>query len=435
MKKNNNRIARLESDILRILSEQIVFGLKDPRISPLVSVTRVELTRDMSYATVYVTGAEEKTLLEGLQSAKGFLRKTLADELEVFRIPELLFVYDRTTEYLHRIDSLIEQVSRKGVTTHTLEEIGNTIRSDSYRKIAVMPHIFADGDAVGSCVAMCRVLTSLGKQAYLTVAEEIAGNLRFLLDGVTLTDGEGEDFDLLISLDTGSLEQIRDRKEVFRRASKTISIDHHKTNEGFADMVYVDVNASATAEILYDLFRTMEIKVTPEIGAALFTAISTDTGSFKHSNTTAKTFEVAAELLKTGFPFSFVTNNIYKNVPLRKATMLQETLKCLDIVDGCYAISHTLEGPESKDPGDYEGITDYLLSFEGIEVAMFARRLSATEIKFSLRSKNQIDVSKIAESMGGGGHMKASGFVTSLDFTSAKNKVIEVLRNFDKASR
>lgn len=429
MKKQNNRISRIESDVAKILSEVIAFGLKDPRVGALVSVTRVKLTRDMSYATVYVTGQKEnRELLEGLESAKGYLRKKLGEEMTTFRIPELIFKYDDTSEYLGRIDMLLNQVSKKGVTTNTLEEIGNIVKTDSYRKIAVMPHMLPDGDAIGSCVAMYHALRSIGKDAVLVIAERVAQNLRFLLEGVEMTDSVKEKFDLVISLDTGSIEQIRDRRELFEKAPKTISIDHHKTNNGFADIVYVDVNAAATGEIIFDLLTGMGIEFTPEICMAIYSAISTDTGSFKHSNTTAKSFATACKLMEYGFDFTYATNHLYKNMPLRKAEILQYALNQLNIVDGVIALSDILDGPEAMDAGDHDGITDYLLSLQGVEVAVFARRLNEEEIKFSLRSKNNIDVAAVAEKFGGGGHKKASGFVTKKTFDDAAKQVVGAIK-------
>lgn len=413
MKKQNNRIARIESDMGRMLSEAMAFGIKDPRVGVLVSVTRVELTRDLSYATVYVTGQENhEELLEGLNSAKGFLRRKLAEEMTTFRIPELIFKYDDTPEYLGRIDTLLNRIRKDGVNTHTLEEIGNYLRSGGYQSVGILPHVFPDGDAIGSVTAMYHVLQSLGKDVTLVIAEEVAQNLQFMIEDLNVTDDLEQVYDLVISLDTGSIEQIRDRRQVFERAKRTVSIDHHKTNSGFADLVYVDVEASATGEILCELFEGMGVTFTPEISAALYSAISTDTGSFKHSNTTAKTFLTVSRLMQYGFDFTFVTNRLYKNVPLRKANLLQYALKKLQIIDGVIAVSDAVDGPEVRDSGDYDGITDYLLSLEGVEVAAFARKLSETEIKFSLRSKNNVDVSEIAESFGGGGHKKAAGFVT-----------------------
>lgn len=429
MKRQNNRISRIESDILRILSEIIAFGLKDPRVGTLVSVTRVELTRDMSYATIYVTGQQgDSELLEGLESAKGFLRKKLAEEMTTFRIPELIFKYDDTSEYLGRIDMLLNQVGKKGINTNTLEEIGNIIKMDSYQKIAILPHIFPDGDAIGSCVALYHGLISIGKDVSMVIAEQVAQNLVFLLEGVDVTDSVEQKYDLVISLDTSSIEQIRDRRALFESAPKTISIDHHKTNNGFADIVYVDVNAAATGEMIFDLLTHMGISFTPEICMAIYSAISTDTGSFKHSNTSAKSFAVASRLMEYGFDFTYVTNHLYKSIPLRKAGLLQFALNKLEIIDGIIAVSDVLDGPEAADSGDYDGITDYLLSLQGIEVAVFARKLNDEEIKFSLRSKNKIDVAAIAETFGGGGHVKASGFVTDIDAKEAVEKVVGAIK-------
>lgn len=429
--KQNNRISRIESDILRILSEMISFGIKDPRVSALTSVSRVDLTRDLSYATVYITS--DDGALEGLNSARGYLRKQLAGQLTTFRIPELIFKLDDSLGHLSLIDSLLKEVRREGVSTNTLAEIANILRTDDSESIAIMPHIFPDGDAIGSCAALCHLLTQLGKKPKLVIAEKIAQNIAFMLEGLDVEyyDRESEKsehyYDLVISLDTSSIEQIRDRREIFEEAERTISIDHHQTNNGFADIVYVDVEASATGEIIYELISEMGLKITPEIAGCLYTAIISDTGTFRHPNTTAKTFRIAAELYDAGFDFHRINNFVHKNVPMRKARLLQEALEKLEIFGEKVAVSNAIGTDLAEDSGDFDGISDYILSLEGVEVAAFARSLNDGEIKFSLRSKNDIDVAKIADSMGGGGHMRAAGFVTTAAYEETAKKIVEMV--------
>ncbi len=431
-KKQNNRISRIEVDIQRILSELISFGIKDPRVSALASVSRVDLTRDLSYATVYISGGDSDTL-KGLNSASGFLRKQLAGELTTFRIPELLFKSDESLEHLLRIDELLKSVSRSGPSTNTLAEIASILKTDESESIAVLPHIFPDGDAIGSCAALCLALKQMGKHPELVVAEKVAGNISFMLDGLDVRnmadepDAEDIGYDLVISLDTSSIEQLRDRRNIFDSAGRTISIDHHGTNVGFADVVYVDVCASATGEIIYDLLIEMGVEITPDMAGCLYTAIISDTGTFKHLNTTAKTFRTAAALRDCGFDFQRINNFVHKNVPMRKARLLQEALSKLEILgSGRIAVSNAIGTDLAEDSGDFDGISDYILSLEGIEASAFARSLGGDEIKFSLRSKNDVDVSKIAESMGGGGHMRAAGFVTKIPYDEAVAKIIEM---------
>ncbi len=438
MKKTNNRLARLETDIKKILAEVVTYSIKDPRISTFVAITRVELTRDFSYATVYISSPqsenkeqrerEEQELLEGLESAKGFLRKQLAEELTIHRTPELIFKYDTTAEYLRHIDDLLQQVSKKGVNTHTIEQLAGILQSDSYQTIAIFPHIFADGDAVGSAVAMYHALRELGKKEVdIVMTEPVAGNLTFLTESIPLSSDLEKSYDLVISVDTSSMDQFRDRMAVFENAGATMSIDHHKTNAGFADFVYVDPTAAAAGEILYYLLLAMGATISKEVAEALYAAISTDTGSFRHPNATARTFFVVSKLMETDFDFHKVSTALYKNVPFSKMKFLQLALEHLEVVDDELSMSHIIDVC-AENSSDYEGITDYLLSFEGIEVAAFCRRLDEQRIKFSLRSKNDVDVSKIASEFGGGGHMRASGFVTEEPFEEVKEKIVAMYR-------
>ncbi len=439
MKKTNNRLARLETDIKKILAEVITYEIKDPRISTFVAVTRVELTRDFSYATVYISSptgscgseikkAEADELLEGLHSAKGFLKKKLAAELTIHRTPDLIFKYDDTADYLRHIDDLLAGISKKGVNTHTIPQIAGILKSDTYQSIGIFPHIFADGDAIGSAVAVYYALLQLGKQPELVMTEPVAKNLSFLTENVEISSDLEKVYDMVVSVDTSSKDQFRDRIEVFENAGVTMSIDHHKTNPGFADFVYVDSKAAAAGEILYFVMLELGVELTVEIGEALYTAISTDTGSFKHPNATANTFYVASKLMETGFDFHKVSTALYKNMSKNKVDFLQTALNNLEIVDDKLSISHIID-KNAEDPSDYDGITDYLLSIEGIEVAAFCRRLDEDRIKFSLRSKNDVDVSVMATEFGGGGHMRASGFTTEDSFDEVKSKIIEMFRN------
>ncbi len=438
MKKTNNRLARLETDIKKILAEVVTYSVKDPRIGTFAAITRVELTRDFSYATVYISGPqsgqeeqrkkEANELLEGLESAKGFLRKKLAEELTIHRIPELIFKYDDTAEYLRHIDDLLEQVAKKGVNTHTIPEIGGILQSDTYQKIAIFPQIFADGDAVGSAVAMYHALRELGKKDIdIVMTEPVASNLAFLTEGLSLSSDLEKEYDLVISVDTSSMDQFRDRMVIFENAGATMSIDHHKTNQGFADFVYVDPTAAAAGEILYYLLLDMGVVISKEIAEALYTAISTDTGSFRHPNATARTFFVVSKLMEAEFDFHKVSTALYKNIPFSRMKFLQMALDNLDVVFDELSISHIID-ISAENSSDYEGITDYLLSFEGIEVAAFCRRLDEKHIKFSLRSKNDVDVSRIASEFGGGGHMRAAGFITEESFDEVKDKIIAMYR-------
>lgn len=431
MKKRDNRIQKMETVVQRVLSELLTFEIRDPRIGPLVSVSNVELSGDYSYATVYIAGAEneeaEKDLLEGLESAKGFMRSKLAGELSIYKTPELIFKLDQSVKYLDRIDQLINEVKKDGVSTNSLEEVGRIISDSDIGDIAVLPHVFADGDALGSAGALALGLKAMGKNAVVVMDEQPAKNIAFLLEGIELSSDLERRYDMAISVDTSSPEQMRGRQELFEASPRTVSIDHHKTNTGFADVVYVDDKASATGEIIFDLLNLMGVELDGKMAMRLYAAINSDTGSFKHTNTTARTFEIAAELMKIGFDFYEVNYHLHKNIPAKRVEILKAALDHLEVFDSVIAVTETLD-IDSVDSGDYDGVTDYVLSIENIEVAAFARRLNDEEIKFSLRSLKDIDVSKIASELGGGGHTKAAGFVSKLSYDELKQKIVAAVR-------
>jgi len=202
-----------------------------------------------------------------------------------------------------------------------------------------------------------------------------------------------------------------------------INIDHHHDNTRFGDFNLVDVEASCTAEIVYDLARLMEVTITPEMASALYVGLITDTGNFMYDNTNAHTHRVAAELIDAGVDVDDTYRRLYENVPIEKLRLVARALGSIQYhCNERLAISSiTCADYEETGAGEEmtEGIIDHVRSLEGIKVAAVVRDLGIrghSARKVSLRSSGgEVDVSAIARRHGGGGHKRAAGFSTDRD--------------------
>lgn len=283
------------------------------------------------------------------------------------------------------------------------------------QKIVVFVHENPDGDAIGSITALLHTLKKMGKNACGYV-EFIPNTYSFLVkENLLKTFDEidvDEAFELAISLDCGSLERLGLGGEIFKKADFRINIDHHVSNELFGDLNYVMPNAAATGEIIYDFIKNMGVTIDDKIAEALYTAIISDTGMFRHKNTTSKDFEIASELLKTGIDVSEISRKAFYETTESRTKCLAKVLSSLSLyLDGKVGII-SISPDEVKEydvtEQDLEGMVDYARNIKGTEVGIFIKP-RGNEYKVSLRSNGKVNVSEIAAKFNGGGHVLASG--------------------------
>jgi phosphoesterase RecJ-like protein len=209
-----------------------------------------------------------------------------------------------------------------------------------------------------------------------------------------------------------------------------INIDHHATARPFADVNWIDPNACATAEMIFRLAREAGVTISPDVATCLYTAVLTDTGSFCFNGTTERTFALAQELVRAGADPVKIAHSVYFSTQLSKMRLLGAALGSLHR-DGSLAwmhVSHkTMERCESQEE-DCEGLVNYALAIQGIEVALFFREQADGRFRVSLRSKGSVDVAKVAESFGGGGHECASGCAIEGPLSVATERMIAQLR-------
>ena len=215
-----------------------------------------------------------------------------------------------------------------------------------------------------------------------------------------------------------------------------INIDHHDTAHPFGDVNWIDPNACATAEMIFKLAREAGVKISPEVATCLYTAVLTDTGSFCFTGTTERTFALAQELVHCGADPVKIAHNVYFSTQISKMKLLGEALRTLHR-DGSLAWMHvtheTMELCEAQEE-DCEGLVNYALAIGGIEVALFFREQADGRFRVSLRSKGAINVAKVAENFGGGGHSCAGGCAIEGPLSVATERMMAQLqiRGFDR---
>lgn len=308
----------------------------------------------------------------------------------------------------------------------TLKQIA--VKLKEAETILLYPHVIMDGDTLGSSIALCVALRKIGKKAHILIEDEIPSYLLFLEKGYCTFDQSILDApDISISVDCSDIERFVMRKDKFLSGKQSICIDHHRTNNYFADMNYIDVNAGATGEIIYNLIKTMEVDLDVEMAEAIYTAITTDTGNFQYTNTTKTTHLIAADLFDIGIDLEKISVEVYQNIRHEKLKIMNEVINTIEMLyndkaDIAYVTQEMLEKTGAL-MEETEGIIETLRNISGVEISAFLKENKQDEIKVGLRSKTYGDVSAIAQSFGGGGHKKAAGCTLNTTLQEAKKLI------------
>lgn len=307
----------------------------------------------------------------------------------------------------------------------TLEEIAALLLAQD--KLVLCPHVSPDGDALGSTLALKMALEKAGKKVTVMVDDDVPKAFGFLpqIDCfVKPADTEVVEADLLVVLDASSLDRIGKVAQAVK-AKAVANIDHHISNTQFADYLYLNTEAAATAEILCNLVEKLGITPDKDLATCLYTGIYTDCGSFRYANTTPGTMRAAAKLLEYGARPNEISDALGTNTRAN-IEMLGKVLQTLAFYnDGKIS---TLE--INSDLYDKDVNTDNFISFaryiEGVDVAVLFKAVEPAVTRVSMRSQDT-DVAAIALSFGGGGHVRAAGCTVELPLEQAKAKVLEAI--------
>ncbi len=291
---------------------------------------------------------------------------------------------------LSQVVELIENKNRFGITTH----------------------IKPDGDGVGSSLGLCWLLRSLGKSAEVIVRGEIPVSYRSLPGADEIRDIESldDDYDAIFIIECSDLERpgIKGLEDQF-----TVNIDHHATSEHFGTINWIDSTASAVGEMIYNLCKAIGGRVSREIAECVYMALVTDTGSFHFSNTTDRTLKVASELIKAGAKPATISEAVYNNYPWSRIELMRQVLATVrrDESGKVAILRQTLEMRKIAEAvdGDNNGFVNIPLAAREVLAVVYMREVGPDEYRVSLRSKGDINVAKVAETFGGGGHRNAAG--------------------------
>ena len=314
------------------------------------------------------------------------------------------------------------------------EQIGQALREGE--RFAVLSHVRPDGDALGSQLALGLSLKRLGKDVRIWNEEGMLEKYSFLPSANLLTKppADPEDVDVAIALDTAIQNRLGTALPAVRSAKVWINIDHHPSNPGYGDLVYINPKAPATGQILFELIRSEKLPIDAAIAENLYVAISTDTGSFQYPNTTARTFEMAAELVRAGVDVGRVSQLTYENYPRRRAELLRDLLGTMRFEANDRVASFSLSLATAKKlgvlPEDNEGLIDHLRAIHGVIVAVFFEELADGKVRVSMRSKSEkVNVCAICEKFGGGGHVLAAGARIPGTLAEVEKKILEEVRD------
>jgi phosphoesterase RecJ-like protein len=300
-------------------------------------------------------------------------------------------------------------------------------RADS---ILVSSHARPDGDAIGSMLACGMMLDQLGKRVDLVCSDPVPQLYRWLpcAEEIHHMQHISRDHDLVILLECDGIE--RSRLEGLE-GRKIVNIDHHASGKPFGAVNWIEPEASAVAEMVFDLAVLAGVQITPEMATCFYTAVLTDTGSFCYEGTDAYTLQLAAELTRLGASPAPIAQQVYFSNPLSKMELPGAALTTLRR-DGRIAwlwVTHQDMVRLSAAEEDCEGIVNYAISIAGVEVAVFLRELPDGRVRLSMRSKGTVDVARVAEQFGGGGHANASGCTLPGPLAVADREIVELLRN------
>jgi bifunctional oligoribonuclease and PAP phosphatase NrnA len=313
----------------------------------------------------------------------------------------------------------------------TMNDIVDVIHKSN--KVGITCHISPDGDSIGSVIGLTIALRRLNKDAYIISKEQLPGIYSFLPYSDEI-NGEcykpTESTDCVIVLDCGNMERINFLLDSNKRNYVLVNIDHHLTNGLYGEINYIDTKASAVGEIVYTLLKTLDIEIDKDIAQCLYTAVMTDCGSFRYSNTTPNTHYIAADLISTGIDFNDIFQRVYENKKFKNIKLLGKIIENMELALNekvcVMQLTKSMCEDLNVDSKNVDEVINIGMQVEGVEVTVLFKELEEGT-KVSLRSRFQFDVRRLAEAFGGGGHTKASGFMSSRNISECKKDVLKLI--------
>lgn len=294
-------------------------------------------------------------------------------------------------------------------------------------------HISPDGDAVGSCLALALALKKMGKDVVVYLRDGVPYQFKYLpmAESVVTALDDHAGFDVAVVLDCAELKRVDERFAEMASPDIWVNIDHHLTNENFADISLIDREACATGYLVYQVIKSLGVEIDAAIAENIYTTIIADTGSFRYSNATSEAFQAAADMVAFGVSPWDVATKVYENQPVGRIKLLSRVLDTLEISESggvaSVVVTEQMMQETGTGPEETDGFVNYPRSLEGVDVAFMVREIGNDTYKISYRSKGTVNVAEVAKSFGGGGHKNAAGCVMQGTLTEVRKKVNDVL--------
>lgn len=309
------------------------------------------------------------------------------------------------------------------------------------QSICIVGHQRPDGDCIGSQLGLLHALRAEGKPAVCWNQDSVPAKYRFLDPGKNFEKPKsGVEFDLVIATDCASYERLGTVTDFIQQRKQLINIDHHESNTRYGDINWVSPREPSTGELIYRLLKTARWPITKLIADCLFTAVSTDTGSFQYPTTRPGTFHVGAELVTRGANLAKICDEVYQSFPLSRARLLKHIYNKFKLTHNDRIAYFWLKKADLSRTGaesnDTEGLIDHIRAIEPVVVACVFEELEPEVTRISLRSKNKaVNVSDICGQFGGGGHPAAAGARIAGRPLSIQRRVIAAIKKAINAAK
>lgn len=314
-----------------------------------------------------------------------------------------------------------------------LSEIVNRLRCA--RRVLVTSHVCPDGDAIGAVLALYHVLRAMGKAEVTCVLEDPVPHRYEWLPGVDCICLPAEctpSYDLAVIVDVAQRERIGDVAKLLDDDTQVIVLDHHLEENPEGHLALVDPHYAATGELIIELMDAAGVALSQEIAVCAYVALTTDTGSFKYSNTTERSHLIAARLVATGLPVAEIARRVFDAIPARRFRLMKRFVNSVALLDGGRIALGTITARDLAETEaleeDTEGLINYARDIEGVDIAVLLREVDDSNVKISMRSREGLNSAAILGSFGGGGHDAAAGATLEMSLRQATAAVLRRVR-------
>lgn len=306
-----------------------------------------------------------------------------------------------------------------------LKKISNILKEKN--NFVLLPHQYPDGDTLGSAFALCRALQSMGKYAKILCNDNIPDKFDYIYNCIDIQDFEEK---FIVSIDIADPQLLGDNLSCYKDKID-LCIDHHASNTNYAKMNFVDPSAAATAEVMADIIKEMNVKIDNKTAECIYTGISTDTGCFKYSNATPKTYRIAADMIELGARSAFINRLMFDTKSKQRVELEKLVLETLEFFcdDKCAVVyvTHDMQVKSGTADDDIEGISSIPRGIKGVQVGVTLREKENGIFKISLRTNDELNASDICKKFGGGGHPAAAGCTIHGGLENAKKSIVEAI--------